>query len=163
MDISSVVPASTDSVIFTPIVTGNVGSANLADADNIPRGATVNGMYLSLFFISEGGEIANELPLVDWYVLKDNGGNFGTTFDAGNLPTPGNTGVHENKRFIFHEEKGFTGGGDVSLSGVPMVFKGVIRFPRTFKRFRSGDLIRICARTNFATKFCAKAVYKYYT
>ncbi len=162
-DISSIIAAVTDTVVFTPIITADTRDAQLSDADNVPRGCTINGMYLSLFFITEGGEVANEVPLVDWYIIKDNGGNFGATFDASNLPTPGATGIHENKRFIFHEEKGLAGGGNASLSGVPMVFKGVIRFPRTFKRFRFGDLIRICARTNFATKFCAKAVYKYYT
>ncbi len=119
----------------------------------------VKGFYLSAFFISEGGEIAAENPVVDWYVIHNPGGAFGTTFDADNLPTPGATGAHKNKRFIFHEEKGLTGGGDASLAGVPMVFKGVIGIPKKWQRVGQDDTIQLCARANFATKFCLKTVY----
>ncbi len=119
-------------------------------------------MFLSTFAITEGGEIANEVPLVDWYIIKNPGDAFGTTFDANNLPTPGATGVHKNKRWIIHTEKGLSGGGDVSLSGVPMIFKGVIRIPRKMQRIGEDDNFRLCYRANFATKVCAQAIYKHY-
>ncbi len=117
---------------------------------------------MSFFAIAEGGELATEVPLVDWYVIHNPGDTFGDTFDANNLPTPGATGSHKNKRHIFHEEKGLAGGGNLSLAGVPMVFKGVIKIPRGRQRIGQNDSIQICGRANFDTKFCIKTVYKHY-
>ncbi len=117
---------------------------------------------MSSFYIAEGGELATEVPLVDWYIIKDNAGVMGSTFDADHLPTPGATGSHENKRYIIHTEKGLTGGGDVSLAGIPMVFKGVIRVPRGMQSMRMGDSWKLIARTNFNTKVCVQFIYKYY-
>ncbi len=119
-------------------------------------------MFVEIFFISEGGEVANEVPLVDWYLIKNGGNSFGATFDASNLPTPGATGLHINKRHILHEEKGLTGGGNASLTGIPMVFKGVIRIPKGSQRIGESDVFRICARANFASKFCVKVIYKWF-
>ncbi len=160
VDNSGILPATTNTSIHLPVF--GIRSATLAVANEVDTGSKVNSVFLELFFFSEGGEIANEVPLVDWYVIKDGGNSWGTTFDASNLPTPGATGVHINKRHILHEEKGLTGGGDASLSGIPMVFKGVIRIPRGRQRWGESDVLRICARSNFATKFCAKTVYKWY-
>ncbi len=138
-----------------------VDSATLAASDSVERGSTINSIFLSLFFYSEGGEVATEVPLVDWYIIKNPGDTF-TAFDATELPTPGNTGVHDNKRYIFHTEKGLAGGRDASLSGVPMVFKGVLRIPRVYRKMNANDKITIAARTNFATKFCCQAIYKWF-
>ncbi len=161
VDNSGILAAITDTVALN--VVSAVPTYTLADTDGCPIGSTVNSFFLEIFFYTEGGEIANEVPLVDWYALKDDGGNFGGTFDSANLPTPGATGLHLNKRKIFHEEKGLAGGGDASLAGVPMVFKGVLSIPRGMRRIGQADIIKICARSNFATKFCVKAVYKHYT
>ncbi len=159
-DTSTVLAATTNTVIDVLAVA--VETPTLAATDSVARGSTINGLYLSLFFISEGGEVANEVPLVDWYILKNPGNNFASTFDASNLPTPGNTGSHDNKRYIFHEEKALAGGGDASLAGVPMAFKGVIVIPRGMRKMNANDRIVIAARANFATKFCLKAIYKWY-
>ncbi len=161
---SGILAATTNTVIKT-IVSGVESSAvALSDDDAIAKGSKVNGIYLSLFFVSEGGEVATEVPLLDWYIIKDQGNNMATAgFAVNGLPTPGATGVHENKRFIFHTEKGLTGGGDASLAGVPMVFKGVIAIPKGMRSFRINDTIHICARSNFNTKFCVQAIYKWYS
>ncbi len=140
----------------------NEDTYTLADVNGVPTGATVNGFYFSFFAIAEGGEVASEVPLVDWYLIKNPGGAFGTTFDATNLPTPGATGSHANKRHIIHTEKGLAGGGDASTAGVPMIFKGVIRIPRGMRRIAQGDLLQLCVRANFNTKVCAQAIYKHY-
>ncbi len=144
------------------IIATAVEDASLATAQQVDKGCKIHSIYLSAFFIAEGGEVANEVPLVDWYVLKDNADAMSTTFDASHLPTPGATGVHENKRFIFHTEKGLAGGGDASTAGVPMIFKGVLRIPKGFQTMRMGDVLGFYARSNFATKFCIQAIYKYY-
>lgn len=161
VDLSTVLPATTNTV-FDNVCVG-VDQADLAVADEVTTGSRINSFYMSIFIISEGGEVANEVPLVDWYLIKDNGGNFGTTFDSTNLPTPGATGTNLNKRHIIHEEKGLTGGGDASLAGVPMIFKGVIRVPRHMQRIGVGDRIRLCMRANFASKVCSKFIYKWYS
>ncbi len=157
---SGVIAATTNTVISTPVNT--VDSATLAVTNSVERGSTVNSVFLSVFFISEDGEIANEVPLVDWYIIKNPGANFGVVFDATNLPTPGAQGSHDNKRFIFHTEKGLTGGGDVSLAGVPMVFKGVLRLPKSYRKMNANDTVQIAVRTNFATKFCIQTIYKWF-
>ncbi len=159
VETSSILAAGTDTVALT--VVNTVEAPTLATTNSVGRGAKVNGIFVSMFYITEGGEIAAEVPLVDWYIMKNNGNNF-SGFDATNLPTPGATGSHDNKRFIFHTEKGLAGGGDASLSGVPMVFKGVIAFPRGMRKMNANDRIIICARANFATKFCIQAIYKWY-
>ncbi len=161
---SGILAGITNTVLHFVALTVEPGLNVLADQDAVPKGCTINGFYHSNFFISEGGEVANEVPLVDWYFIKDPGGNMEALgFTANGLPTPGNTGVHENKRFIIHTEKGLAGGGDASLSGVPMIFKGVIAIPRHLKKFRINDKLTLVARSNFATKFCCQSIYKYYT
>ncbi len=159
---SSVIAAATNTILFTIVDT--VDAAVLAQANQVSRGATINGFFLSLFFYTEGGEVANEVPLVDWYIIKDNGGQMGTLgFTANGLPTPGAQGTHENKRFIMHSEKGLAGGGDASLAGVPMVFKGVIKVPKGKRRCNINDRWLVVGRTNFATKFCLQCIYKWYS
>ncbi len=160
VETSGIIAAGTNTVLLN--LATEVATYTVADIDGVPVGANVNSMFLSCFFIAEGGELATEVPLVDWYIIKNPGSTWGTTFDATNLPTPGATGSHINKRHIFHTEKGLTGGGEVSLAGIPMVFKGVISIPRHMRRFGSDDAITVCARANFATKFCFQAIYKHY-
>ncbi len=160
VEFSGIVPAGTNTVGLTLI--DGVDTYSLADSDGVPTGARVNGFFLSVFIISEGGEIANEVPLADWYVIKSPGAVYAATFNAANLPTPGATGVHKNKRWIFHTEKGLTGGGDVSLAGIPMVFKGVLSIPRKMRRIGEDDQFLFCIRTNFAAKFCVQCIYKHY-
>ncbi len=160
IDTSSVLAATTNTSLQIPIL--GVRNADLATTNEVNIGSKVSALFLEIFFYSEGGEVANEVPLVDWYIIKNAGNSWGATFDASNLPTPGATGLHINKRHILHEEKGLAGGGDASLAGVPMVFKGVIRIPRGAQRFGESDVIRICGRSNFNTKFCIKCVYKWF-
>ncbi len=140
-----------------------VDTYSLSDTDGVPTGSRINGIFISTFFIAEGGELGNEVPLVDWYVIHNPGNAFTTTFNAANLPTPGTTGVHLNKRHIVHTEKGLTGGGNLSLAGIPMVFKGVIVLPKQWRRVGENDTWLLCARANFATKFCIQAIYKHYS
>ncbi len=116
-----------------------------------------------MYFIAEGGEIASEVPLVDWYIIHNPGNAWASTFDATNLPTPGATGTHKNKRHIIHTEKGLAGGGEISLAGLPMIFKAVVRIPKGMQRIGEDDRLTICARTNFNTKHCIQAIYKHYT
>ncbi len=160
VEVSSVAGASTNAVALT-IIKG-VDNPVLANANEVQPGHKVSSIFLSVFYIAEGGELATEVPLVDWYIIHNPGNVFAAVFDAANNPTPGTTGIHLNKRHIFHTEKGLAGGGDVSLAGLPMIFKGVIKIPRGRQRVGQNDRITINHRTNFATKFCIQAIYKDY-
>ncbi len=140
-----------------------VDSATLADPNGVEKGSKIYSFFLTIYIYSEGGELATEVPLVDWYVCKDPGTLMQTIgFSATGFPTPGATGTHLNKRFIFHEEKGLAGGGDASLSGVPMVFKGVLKVPKGYQTMRIGDRLTLNIRSNFAAKVCTKVIYKWY-
>ncbi len=161
VEFSGIIAASTNTVVHN--IVDDVDTYTLADTNGVPTGSKVNGIYHSSFYILEGGEVANEVPLVDWYIIHSPGGAFGTTFDADNLPTPGATGVHKNKRFIIHTEKGLAGGGDASLAGVPMIFKGVIAIPRKMRRIGDGDQLVLCVRSNFAMKMCTQSIYKHFS
>ncbi len=159
VETSGILAAGTNTVGLNLLA--GVDAYSLADTNGVPTGAKVFSMYLSVFIIAEGGEVANEVPLVDWYIIHSPGNVF-TGFSASQLPTPGSTGDHINKRQIIHTEKGLTGGGEISLAGLPMIFKGVIRFPKGKQRVGQADSWKLCMRANFASKFCIQAIYKHY-
>ncbi len=157
---SGIAAAGTNIVPFS-IIDG-VAAYALSTTNGVPTGAHVRSIFLSFYIITEGGEVASEVPLVDWYIIHNPGNAWATTFDSLNLPTPGSTGNHQNKRHIIHTEKGLSGGGDASLAGLPMIFKGVIRIPRKMQRISEDDRLTIALRCNFASKFCIQAIYKHY-
>ncbi len=160
---SSIIAATTNLNLINITDSVESSAVALSDANGIAKNSKVFSFFASIFIISEGGEVANEVPLVDWYVIKDQGGMMTNEgFDPDGLPTPGDTGRHQNKRFIFHTEKGLTGGGLSSLAGIPMIFKGVIKVPRGFQTHRINDKIVFCIRTNFASKICVQFIYKWY-
>ncbi len=157
VDTSTIIAAGTNTVLQNTVIA--VDTALLANAADVDAGSKIGAIFYIIYVYSEGGEIANEVPLTDFYFLKNPGNTWGS-FSVTNLPTPGATGTHKNKRHILHEEKGLAGGGDASLTGVPMVFKGVIRIPRGKQRFGQDDRFIVAIRTNFASKVCCKAIYK---
>ncbi len=157
VDTSTIIAAGVNTVLQNSVAA--VDTALLANAEEVDAGSRISSIFYIIYVYSEGGEIANEVPLTDFYFLKNPGNAWGA-FNATNLPTPGATGTHINKRHILHEEKGLAGGGDASLTGVPMVFKGVIRIPRGRQRFGQSDAFIVAIRTNFASKVCCKAIYK---
>ncbi len=157
---STIVAATTDTVLAT--VAFAVDNPALANSAEVSVGSKISSIFFTVYVYAEGGEIANEVPLTDFYFIKVPG-NIWNTFSATLLPTPGATGIHLNKRHILHEEKGLAGGGDASLTGIPMVFKGVVRIPKGRQRFGQSDTFKCCIRTNFASKVCLKAIYKYFS
>ncbi len=161
VETNGILAATTNTV--QSILKESVDAYSLADSNGVPTGSRTSSFYLSVYIISEGGEVANEVPLVDWYIIHSPSGIFAATFGTGSLPTPGATGIHKNKRQIIHTEKGLSGGGNASLAGVPMIFKGVIRIPKRMQRAGEDDELLLCVRTNFAAKICTQAIYKHYT
>ncbi len=158
---SSIVPAVTNTILDNLVL--GVDQADLAVTEEVTTGSKVGAFFVSIFIISEGGELANEVPLVNWYLFHDRGSKSDGLFDASGLPTPGAQGTHVNKKDVIHSEQGLAGGGELSLAGVPMIFKGVIRIPRGMQRIGVNDRFRICIRTNFASKVCSQVIYKWFS
>ncbi len=145
-----------------------IEGVNLANRENRPnevtRGRTVKGFFLSLFFASDVNAAAAAIPLLDWYCIVDRGGvlskavpTFGNTNE--DYPIPGATGTAVNVNKIIHEEKGLIGEKN---DGSKMVFQGVIRIPRGMQKINAGDKITIIARANDESVFCLKCIYKSY-
>ncbi len=163
VDDSGVLPAGSSTLLFSATsnsVLKGVDNAVITAAEEVDVGSKVMGVFLSLFFASDSNVPAATPPLLDFYVLYDKTGAVGSAFTATGLPTPGNTGVHQNKGKIFHEEKGLTGEKN---DGFPMIFKSVIKIPRNFQRIGFDTRIRVVARANDDTVYCAKAIYKWFS
>ncbi len=170
IDFTSVALANTPILIGPSNITGPVavvavGAANADDVtlnntEVVPTGSTINGIYLSLFFALDGNEAGvGSVPLLDWYIINDNGNQMQNTFDSANLPTPGATGSHLNKNKIIHEEKGLIGEKN---DGSKMVFQGVIKFPKFQRRMGTNSTWKIAVRANFDSVLCMKVIYKAY-
>jgi len=135
-------------------VTDVVNTVNARSVITVPNevenGATVGSIFVSIYVLGSSGSTSG---LIDWYIWKKPG----DAIQAGTVPTPGNTGVSQLRRFIFHEEKGLSATQD----GTPMVFKGVIRIPPRFRRMGQQDKIQIVILSSEEIMdFCVKAIYK---
>ncbi len=124
----------------------------------VSLGSKVNGIFLSIFFYADAVS-GTDLPLIDWYIMKDPGSTFGSIgFSGTGYPTPGSVATYRNRKWIIHEEKGLTG---AASDGYPMVFKGVIALPRHMRRFGETDALVVNFRTELPGKHCIKAIYRY--
>lgn len=126
-----------------------VESLNLdQDSNEVPIGGKLSAIFYSLYVFAD---TTASVPIVDVFWWKNTANQF-------TQPTPGNTGVDQNKSKVFHEEKGLAGPKD---TGVPMVIKGVLRIPPVLQRFGLADRIQMVLESqNVAGDFCAKHIYK---
>lgn len=146
VDIETSLAAATNSKVT--IVTATEVQAPTSSATACPIGATISSFFLSVFMLSSD---ATTSGFGNWYLIKLPGKE--TAF-----PNPGATGLDDQVRFIFHEEKAILSTED----GTAMGFKGVIKIPPRFKRVGRGDEWAIVLRSSIAAQFCIKAIYKYY-
>ncbi len=125
---------------------GGVGTA--------PIGSTILGFYLELSSLNSDSIVNRE----DWYLCKRDGGR-----TVADFPTPGATGGAQQRKNIFHEEKGLFQGEAVStLGGQSFRTKQFIAIPKKYRRMGEADVwtIRYGASTDYS--FCLKAIYKWY-
>lgn len=73
------------------------------------------------------------------------------------MPSPNATGTNDNKRWIFHQEKGLA-----ESDSWPMVFKGVIKIPKKFHRMGAEDQWQLKIQANNNYEWCGIAIYKWY-
>ncbi len=147
IDTEGALVATTNSV--TDVAVGVEVQNYSSTSNEVPRGGRVTSFYYSVFVFANNE--ASSDNVVDMYWWKNVGG-------VSTLPTAGNTGTSDLKRFIIHEEKGLA--GDLGNGGLPMVVKGVIKVPPSKQKFGLNDKLQLVINSNINGKFCAKQIYK---
>ncbi len=150
-----------DSVVFI-VAAGVTTDIDIATAVNsyagsvgtVPIGATVLGFYLE----TSTNNVDNIVGRTDWYLAERPSG-----IVVGDLPTPGATGGHASRRFIFHESKGIGQGSATTAGGQSTRMREFIKIPKGHRRFSEGKAwtIRVGSSENYS--FCLKCIYKWYT
>ncbi len=146
IDTSGGLTAATVSV--TAVATATQPGALTTVSNLVPIGGRMSAVYYSLYIYSDA--IESTSPLIDIYWWKRVAG-------TDTIPIPGSTGTNENKKWIFHEEKGLAGN---RTTGMPMIIKGVIKIPPRYQRFANGDDFEMRILAPVAGFFCAKHIYR---
>ncbi len=151
IDTEGTLTAGTPSTNPVIVAVPNVSDTTFKPGD-VRVGATVNGVFISLFIIGSTGAPVN--GSANWHLIKLHALQSG--------PNPGATGASELRNQIIHEEKGLIGSGD----GTAMAFKGVIAIPKGMRRMREGDVWQVVIRMPNQgaddAQFCLKVIYKSY-
>ncbi len=114
--------------------------------NQVPIGGKITSIYYSIYAKMTDVDV---IGLMDMYWWKNQAGQL-------TAPVPGNTGISEGKRYIFHEEKGLSGDD----GSTPMVVKGVIKIPSRYQRFGNGDELQFRIVSGNSGFFCAKHIYR---
>ncbi len=126
----------------------------LASVTQNETGSTVNGVYLHLEALHASG---TGRPNMYMLILKNPGANIATT-----AIDPTQTGGNDNKRFIIHQEM-IMGSGDAG-NGLPrVVFNGVIKIPKVYKRNAPNDKLQmwlVTGNTGVVFDWCMQCHYK---
>ncbi len=123
----------------------------LANTSEVQTASTIGSVYLNVQ-VTPTTQAA--LPNVYIVLYKNPGGSIGNI-------VPNTAGTSDNKRFIIHQEmRMLSGSGDA----IPTtLFNGVIKIPRSYKRFGYNDLLtlRILA-PGVNIDYCVQCIYKEY-
>ena len=149
-----------DTVVF--IVAGGVTTdIDIASTVNdyvgsvgtIPHGSSILGFYLE----TSTSNVDNIVGRTDWYLCKRTSG-----VGVGSFPTPGATGGHAFRKWIFHESKGIGQGAPTTAGGQSIRMREFIKIPKRYRRMGEGDFwtIRVGSSENYS--FCMKCIYKWY-
>ncbi len=130
-----------------------VASPSLANTAEVNKGATVNGIFLTVEGVaSETSTTAT--PNVYIIILKNPGNNL-------TMPNGNAVGANDNKRYVIHQEMVMINPSD---GGNPRnLFKGVIAIPRGYRRFASNDRLILqlfIPSTGVAMNVCGQCHYK---
>ncbi len=142
----------------TPVVIA-VDNPALASPEEVMFGSTVHSIFLSVEVMGTTPYSGNEV--VYMIVFKNPGNNLA-------IPDPHAVGVHDNKKFVLHQEMTMVGPINTANvgEGFPRtMFKGVVRIPRGYKRMGSNDrLVVVVANAEGETtgkaRWCIQCIYK---
>ncbi len=134
----------------TALITAS-DTPDLANTDEVQTGATINGVYLKIETVrttATSGVLSN----VYLIVFKNPGGNISN-------PQPNLVGASDDKRYVIHQEMIMT--TQTANSNPRIVFNGVIKIPRGYKRFGPNDtLIVRLSSPGVAINYCLQCHYK---
>ncbi len=120
--------------------------ANVAECETA---SVVNSVYLKVeCYATSTGALANCYMII----MKNGGGNLAT-------PNGNAVGVSDNKKFVIHQEMVML---EKNTTGLPRIlFKGVIRIPRGYRRNGTNDLLQISMFSpGITVDFCIECIYK---
>ncbi len=123
----------------------------LANTAEVVTGATVNSLYLKVeCYATSTAALAN----CYMYIMKNPGANLSTV--NGNV-----VGASDIKKHVIHQEMVML---EKNTTGLPRIlFKGVIKIPRGYRRFGTNDILQIILFTPGVTvDFCIQCIYKEY-
>ncbi len=120
-------------------------------SNEVDIGATVNAIYLRLEALHTAGV---GRPNFYMYVMKNPGNNVVN-------PTADAVGVSDERRFVIHQSMVMLSGD--AGNGLPrVVFDGVIRIPRGYKRFGIKDRLQVVVKSGATSgnDWCLQCIYK---
>ncbi len=133
-----------------------VESPALATTNQVNVGSTVNGIYLKLEALHASGTGRPNMYMI---IFKNPGNNLSTAIADLNLKL---IGSNDNKKFVIHQEM-IMGSGDAG-NGLPrVVFNGVIKIPRGYKRNGPKDrlqMILVTGNAGVVFDWCMECHYK---
>ncbi len=125
----------------------------LSDADGIPTGSHVKGIFLNIQVAA-----SNTAGLTNVYMMiyKNPGNNITVIPDANVI------GVSDFKKQVFHQDMTMT---EKNTTAIPRtLFKGVLKIPRHMQRMAAGDKIVIALFSPTSTwDYCIQTIYKHYS
>ncbi len=145
--------AATAGTQVNTTVINSIDAPTLANAASVETGCMVSSIYLrvELYQTSATGGALSNAYLV---VVKNPGGSIPSI-------TANVVGINDNKRYVIHQEMVMRHNTD---NGNPRVlFNGVIRIPKGYKRFGINDLLQVGVFTAAGTMdVCVQCIYKEY-
>ncbi len=132
-----------------------VDSPVLANVKDVATASKVNAIYLKLECQSNQAQSQGAVPNFYMAIFKNPGGNL-------TPPNPSSAGDDDNKKFIIHQEMVMF--ENVGFGGNPrVVFQGVIKIPKGYKRFGYNDLLQcIIIAPSLITVSCLQCIFQEY-
>ncbi len=126
-----------------------VDTPSLANTDDVETGSTVNGIFLNVEVVATSSAA---LPNVYLMVFKNPGGTF-------TPPAPNVVGASDLKKYSVHQEMVML--QEQTGSNPRTLFKGVIAFPRGYRRNGPNDLWQVSLLSpGNSMNYCVQAHYK---
>ncbi len=131
------------------IIIQTVDTPDLATANEVETGSTVNGIFLVVEVVATSSAA---LPNCYMTLMKNPGGNLLN-------PTPNAIGISDDKRFIIHQEMVML--QEQTGSNPRTLFKGVIKIPKGYKRMGPNDILVLSLLApGVSVNFCFQVHFK---
>ncbi len=136
---------------ITESITTSLDNPVQANTKDVQNGSKINGIFL-IVEVSRTGTTSDVLANVYFYFFKNIGNNL-------TLPAANAVGPDDNKRYVIHQEMVMLQGNNASNPRT--LFKGVIAFPRGYRRNGPQDRWQIRLTTpGVNINYCIQAHFK---